>query len=224
MSVTVEDALQLPSLRNAAVIGGCGGLKKIVSGISVLESADPKKLISDIFQSGEYLASELVITGFLDCATDVELQCAVLRRLAEGGEVGLILFYVGVYMPRVDPKLIRLADELDFPLIQMPDNKSLRYGEVIREVSEYLYRDREQDIAIVSEILARITELPEHLRDCRHVLERRHLIEQARRILAEQGRRDDGQDGVLRAADLDVSLEPPSAVYNQLFHLSSRSP
>ena len=170
MSVTVEDALQLPSLRNAAVIGGCGGLKKIVSGISVLESADPKKLISDIFQSGEYLASELVITGFLDCATDVELQCAVLRRLAEGGEVGLILFYVGVYMPRVDPKLIRLADELDFPLIQMPDNKSLRYGEVIREVSEYLYRDREQDIAIVSEILARITELPEHLRTVNVVL------------------------------------------------------
>ena len=57
MSVTVENALQLPSLRSAAVIGGSKGLKKIVSGISVLESADPKKLISDIFQSGEYLAS-----------------------------------------------------------------------------------------------------------------------------------------------------------------------
>ena len=170
MSVTVEDALQLPSLRSAAVIGGSKGLKKIVSGISVLESADPKKLISDIFQSGEYLASELVITGFLDCATDVDLQCAVLRRLSEGGEVGLILFYVGVYMPKVDSRLIRLADELDFPLIQMPDNKSLRYGEVIREVSEYLYRDREQDIAIVSEILARITELPEHLRTVNVVL------------------------------------------------------
>lgn len=170
MSVSVEDALRLPSLRNATVLGGRGGLKKIVLGISVLESADPEKLISDMFQSGEYFASELVITGFLNNTTDVDLQCEVLRTLAEGGEVGMILFYVGIYMPNVDKRLVKLADDLNFVLIQMPENKSLRYGEVISDVSECLYRDREQNVSIVSEILARITELPDQHRTVNVVL------------------------------------------------------
>ena len=170
MSVTVADAMELPSLRNATVIGGKNGLNKIVSGISVLEAADPEKLIADMFQSGEYLASELVITGFLNNPTDVELHCEILRRLAAGGEVGLILFYVGVYMPKVDPRLIELANELEFPLIQMPDNKSLRYGEVISDVTEYLYRDREKSTSIVSDILARIAGLSEQHRTVNVVL------------------------------------------------------
>ncbi len=163
MSITVSDTMNLPSLRSATVIGGKSGLNKIVSGISVLETADPEKLIADMFQSGEYLASELVITGFLNNTTDTELQCAILRRLAEGGEVGLILFYVGVYMPKVDSRLIELANELEFPLIQMPNNKSLRYGEVISDVTKCLYRDREKSTSIVSDILARIAGLsPQH--------------------------------------------------------------
>ena len=41
MSVTVADLLKLPSLRNAEVVAGKGGLGKIVSSISVLESTDP---------------------------------------------------------------------------------------------------------------------------------------------------------------------------------------
>ena len=40
MSVTVSDLLKLPSLQQARVIGGAGGLKKVVSSISVLESTD----------------------------------------------------------------------------------------------------------------------------------------------------------------------------------------
>lgn len=170
MSITVSDALKLPSLRKAIVIGGKGGLGKIVAGISVLETADPEKLITDMFQSGEYLASELVITGFLNNTTNVDLQCEIIQRLAEGGEVGVIIFYVGIYMPNVDARLIELADKLDFPLIQMPRNKSLRYGEVISDVSECLYRDREKSPSIVSDILARITGLSTQRRTVNVVL------------------------------------------------------
>ena len=36
MSVTVSDLLKLPSLQQARVIGGAGGLKKVVSSMSVL--------------------------------------------------------------------------------------------------------------------------------------------------------------------------------------------
>ena len=45
MSVTVEDILKLPSMRQAKVLGGKGGLNKVVSSISVLESVDPEVLV-----------------------------------------------------------------------------------------------------------------------------------------------------------------------------------
>ena len=164
MSVTVADLLRLPSLRGAKVVGGHRGLGKIVSSISVLESTDPGVLVDEVFPQGEFYGSEIVITGFLNSIDNVPLQCANLRRLAEGGEVGLILYYVGVYLPRVDPRLIQLADELDFVLICMPEgNANLRYGEVINDVMECIFRDRaRQDSSIVLDILARVSALPRH--------------------------------------------------------------
>lgn len=171
MSVTVREVLQLPSLRNATVIAGQGGLNKIVSGITVLEAAHLDKFEPEFFRSGDFLASELVITGFLNNTQDVDLQCNIIRKLAEQGEVGLILFYVGIYMPVVDKRLIKVADELDFALIRMPDNKYLRYAEVISDVSEYIYRDREENTSIVLEVLDRITGLNEQYRSVNTVLQ-----------------------------------------------------
>ena len=92
MSVTVSDLLKLPSLRQATVIGGHRGLSRIVSSISVLESTDPDVLVENVFPAGEFYGSEIVITGFLNCLDDIDCQCANIQRLAEGGEVGLILF------------------------------------------------------------------------------------------------------------------------------------
>lgn len=170
MSVTVADLLELPSLRQARVIAGIGGITKIVSSISVLETADPKYLVDDLFQKGEFFGSEIVITGFLNNLEDVDAQLISIKRLAEGGEIGLILFYVGIYMPKVDKRIIDFADENDFVLIQMPSLKSLRYGEVIRDVSEFILNDRTKNQFIVSDILARVSRLPEHQRTLNTVL------------------------------------------------------
>lgn len=164
MSVTVEQLLKLPSLNRAKVVGGRRGLSKVVSSISVLESTDPGVLVDEIFPQGEFYGSEIVITGFLNSLTNIPLQLANMRRLAEGGEVGLILFYVGVYLPRVDPRLIALADELDFVLIVMPEGEAtLRYGEVISDVMGCIYRDRERQSSVVLDVLAGISALPRYL-------------------------------------------------------------
>ncbi len=160
MSISVNDLLKLPSLRQAKVVAGKRALHKRVTSISVLESANPSLLVDNVFEQGEYFGSEIAITGFLDCAEDVDLQCAAIRRLSEGGEIGLILFYVGVYMPRIDRKLIELADRLNFVLIQMPKSRDLRYADVISDVTECLHRDRAHSDYIVSDILARMSALP----------------------------------------------------------------
>ena len=67
-------------------------------------------------------AASWVITAFSSVADSVDAQCDNVRYLAAAGEVGLILYYVGIILPRVDERLVRLADELGFVLICMPEN------------------------------------------------------------------------------------------------------
>ena len=171
MSVTVADLLKLPSLRQAKVIAGHGGLTKTVSSISVLESTDPGVLVDEVFPQGEYFGSEIVITGFLNMTEDVEQQYINMKRLAEGGEVGLILYYVGVYLKKIDKRLTDFANEADFVLIVMPEGDvTLRYGEAISEVTSLILQDRMHNTSFVSEILERVSSLPSHQRTVGTVL------------------------------------------------------
>lgn len=171
MSVTVADLLKLPSLRQAKVIAGQKGLTKVVTSISVLESTDPGILIDEVFPQGEYFGSEIVITGFLNMADNVEQQYINMKRLLEGGEVGLILFYVGIFLKEIHPRLIQLANEQDFVLIVMPEkDPTLRYGEVIGEVTDLIYRDRARQDSLIQEILARVAHLPVHQRSVPAIL------------------------------------------------------
>ena len=56
MSVTVKDLLNLPSLRQAKVLGGAKGLSRVVASISVLESIDPGVLINEVFRRESFMA------------------------------------------------------------------------------------------------------------------------------------------------------------------------
>ena len=117
MSLTVAQLMKLPCLRRAKVLAGHKSLDRIVTSISVLEYASPTQTQRTLYDSIEFWGSELVITGFCSVADDVEAQCANIRSMAAAGEVGMILYYVGIIMPQVDPKLIALSNELDFVLI-----------------------------------------------------------------------------------------------------------
>ena len=161
MSLTVSRLMELPSLRRAKVLGGRGGLDRIVSSISVLEYSSTTDTQKKLFESIEFQGSEIVITAFSNIAGDVEAQCANMRSMAEVGEVGMILYYVGIIMPEVDPALIRLADELDFVLICMPEKEpNLRYSEVITEVMDAIIRDELNNPAFALDMLDRMTKLP----------------------------------------------------------------
>ncbi len=165
MSVTAADVMALPSLRGAEILAGLGGLGRVVASVSVLEYADPSKLQANFFQSNKFYGSELVITAFAGIAEDVEAQCANIRRMAQAGEVGVILYYVGILMKEVSPKLIALADELDFLLICMPrERMDLQYSEVIGDVMRTIFRDQEEHTAVNTELLNQISTLPDHLR------------------------------------------------------------
>lgn len=204
MSVTVEDILKLPCLSGAKVAAGERGLGKVLSSVSVLEFADPNALQAELFQNNEFYGSEIVITAFANIADNVELQCANIRRLAAAGEVGLILYYVGIFLPRVDRRLIELANQLDFTLIVMPENRmDLRYSEVICEVMEAIIRDQASEISLVSDILDQMSRLPEHQRTVDAVLRMTRDRIRTSLILT------DSQCRALGQANWPMSLELP---------------
>lgn len=194
MSITIADVMKLPSMRGAKVLGGAGGLARVVSSISVLEYAQTSAIQSELFDRVEFLGNELAITGFMNNPDDVELQCTNIRRMASIGEVGVILFYVGIVMKKVDRLLIDLANALNFPLICMPVGQmNQRYSEVICEVMELIYRDQMAGANLVSELLEQAAGLAPHQRTVdsmlRMLADRLHasvvLMDSSRRVLNE---------------------------------------
>ena len=134
MNVTVADCLKLPTLREAQLIAGAKGTDRAVSSVSVLEWPGTKLLSNELI-----IGNELIISALVTIKDDVARQCSVLRHLRNMGAAGLVLFYVGVFIPRIDEALIAVADEINLPLIAMPFGRmDFRYSDMITDIVEYM--------------------------------------------------------------------------------------
>ncbi|MBP5756595.1 MAG: PucR family transcriptional regulator ligand-binding domain-containing protein, partial [Spirochaetales bacterium] len=163
MGFTVEDAMRLPSLRNAKLIGGKAGLKNNVDGINVFDFKLSESLQDRFFAKDDrHLSNQIVITNFSFMQDDDQLQCKYLRKLCEIGESALVLYYVGVIVKTVSDRLVATADEIGFPLIIMPIGRiDLRYGDLIAEVSASVLSDRiHYNGSLVTDIIGQVSRLP----------------------------------------------------------------
>lgn len=161
MSLTVAQLMDLPCLRIAKVIAGHSGLDRIVTSVSVLEYSDRTETQKKLYESIEFWGSELVLTAFSSIADDVDAQCENIRSMAAAGEVGMILYYVGIIMPKVDQRLLRLADELGFVLICMPEkDHNLRYSDVITEVMGAIIHDDLNNPTFAMDLLEQMAKVP----------------------------------------------------------------
>ncbi|GGA27722.1 PucR family transcriptional regulator [Paenibacillus physcomitrellae] len=165
MGVTVKDILQLPSFRGAKVLTGKSNLSRTVSSLSVLEvsNADFSSQIVNSVQE-EWYAEELVISSLFSIKDSVEKQCETIRYLHGLGEVGLILYYVGIVIRELPEEVLEFAESLNFMIICMPENDyTLRYNEVIYEVMEAIVLNNQTiNDNFVNESLEKVTLLPEH--------------------------------------------------------------
>ena len=167
MSLTVESCMNRPAFRCAKIVAGRGGIGQSVNSITVLEYADVSVISSDLF-----LNHEMCITAFASIKNDVAAQCSVIRRMKEIGICAVVLYYVGIFVPYLDERLIKTADEVNLPLICMPFNRfDFRYGEAINDVMYALLRSKEEDLNFIPEILESVSELPERMRTIRSVLQ-----------------------------------------------------
>ena len=114
MGFTVEDAMRLPSLRNAKLAGGKAGLKNNVFGVNVFDFKLSENLQDRFFAKDDrHLSNQIVITSFSFMQDDEALQCKYLRKLCEIGESALVLYYVGVIVKTLSDRLVATADEIN---------------------------------------------------------------------------------------------------------------
>ena len=186
MGVKLEELLKLPSLKEAKVVSGATNLSNTVTSLSFLEVSDMSFFNEKIGLPDEYYAGELVIGSFFTIKDDVEKQCEAIRRLHGLGELGIILYYVGIVLDDLAQEVIDVAEELGFVIIKMPENDySLRYNEVIVEVMTELLKQKSTE-NIVNEVLEKTSSLPEHLRNVEMSLKSLSDLLRANIILTDQ--------------------------------------
>lgn len=166
MNVTVADCLKLPTLREAQLIAGAKGTDRAVSSVSVLEWPETNLLSDELI-----VGNELVISALVTIKDDVSRQCSVLRHLRSMGAAGLVLFYVGVFIPQIDDALIAVADEINLPLIAMPFGRmDFRYSDMITDIVEYIHKRRMQGNYYTAEVMNSIALLEPQQRNINTVL------------------------------------------------------
>ncbi|MCX2455542.1 PucR family transcriptional regulator ligand-binding domain-containing protein [Lacticaseibacillus nasuensis] len=180
MTVTIGDCLRLPALRGANLLTDARGLDWPVTAVSVLEYSEVTPIQQTLVDQIHYQGHELVLTAFADVRDNVTAQCENIRRLKSQGDTGLVLFYVGILMPKVDPLVVALANSLDYAIIMMPLNDPHpAYSEVISDVMQAIFLDHMHNPMFAMDLLEQATKLPpaQHTVDTvvRMVAERLHV-------------------------------------------------
>ena len=160
MSVTILDIMHLPSLQEARIVAGMNGINRSIASVSVLEAAAAKDLDIDLPGHATNYGQEIILTAFVAYRDSVDAQCEAIHALHKEGEAGIIIFYVGSILPSIDPRVIDLANELEMPIIVMPEGRlDLRYSDVICEIMEAIINDRRENSYFTTEVIERISHL-----------------------------------------------------------------
>lgn len=165
-NITVRDCLNLPALREAVLIAGEKGLNRPVSAVTVLEWPIVSDLSKDVI-----IGNEFVISALIQIKDDVDKQCELLKHLSKMGTACLAIFYVGVYLPSIDQRIIDIADQIDFPLILMPHNRmDFRYSDVITDITDYIHSQRIRGNYYLTDVVRSISLLDEHQKTINGIL------------------------------------------------------
>ena len=162
MSITVADVMKLPSMYGSEILAGHNGLNNPVESITVLEYGKLSDTLDALFSNTQFSGNELLISSFANIQDDVKAQCENIRRYHATGASGIILFYVGIILPKIDPDVLACCNELDFALICMPSDAIHKYSDVIGDVSYALFRDQQSEKSFVSDLMSRFSKLESH--------------------------------------------------------------
>lgn len=131
-------------LKGVKILGGASGISRRVTNVNVMEVPD----IIDWVSTGEFL-----ITAAYAIKDNIDILIELIPKLNEKGVAGIGI-KVGRYVKELPQNIIDLADELSFPIVQVPFNVS--HTDVISIILELVI---EEQMGIHSKIEKFITEV-----------------------------------------------------------------
>lgn len=142
MKVTVKDCLELAAFDKADVLAGENNLTNLVKKVTVLDVYTAKEI-------KKHCASEnqMVLTSFSPIRSDEDAQCKVIRALAEGKNVALVVFHVGDIVKYMSDKAIVAAEKVGLPLIRISEDSVSDMGDTINQVTSRLFYEKDQQFS-----------------------------------------------------------------------------
>lgn len=110
LGISLEKLLTLETLRGAKILGGATGLSKRITKVNVMEVPDILEWVSE----GEFL-----LTTAYSIKDNIHVLLELIPKLNTKGVAGLGI-KVGRYVSELPDDVIALADELGFPIIEVP--------------------------------------------------------------------------------------------------------
>ena len=110
MKLTVREALQITPLKNATILAGAIGLDREVQNVNIVEVPDTVRWMC----GGEIMFS----SGFA-FSGDAEKGCALLASLNQH-KISALVLKPGIYMHEVPAAMIEYAEQIGFPLLEVP--------------------------------------------------------------------------------------------------------
>jgi purine catabolism regulator len=123
-SLTVRDVLGLECMRGSIVRAGAGGLRRDVLGVNIIEVPDVWRWLR---------GGELVFSAAYPWREHPSRLGELVRNLAKAG-VAAAAFKLGQYLQDLPQDMLTIADELAFPVVQLPADRPYR------DVIESVYR------------------------------------------------------------------------------------
>ncbi|MCI1821942.1 MAG: PucR family transcriptional regulator ligand-binding domain-containing protein [Megasphaera sp.] len=147
MSFTVRKALQMDHMKDAELIGGSGGLDRIISCVDISETPD----------SYEWLRpNEFLITTGYSIRDNLESQMKLLRSLSQKQGAALAIKF-GRFIGSIPQELVGLSDELDIPLISLPNN--LPFIDITYPLMQRIVNNQARQLAYSEKIYKMLTKV-----------------------------------------------------------------
>ncbi|MFI7008444.1 PucR family transcriptional regulator [Streptomyces sp. NPDC050145] len=120
--ITVAEALGLPCLAGARLVAGGRGADRVIRVANIMEVPDIVRWMR---------GGELLLTTAYALRDDEDALTALVPSLAGRGLAGLGV-KIGPYLPRLPDSMLRAADELGFPVLELPGD--VMFNDVLAEV------------------------------------------------------------------------------------------
>jgi len=146
MTITVREALKIGRLAEAKILAGAAGLDNIIKAVDIIETPD-----AAIW----FRRDSLLSTTFYALKDNIAAQLQMLEDITACGGAALIIFSPERYISQIDDHLIEKANELNLPLLQMPD---CSYIDVIVPVMSRILDRQVEALEYAQEVHSRMTD------------------------------------------------------------------